>query len=125
MVDQASGKKKINFTDTKSGMVDNTCEFIHKVKTRGMAIKIIQLHQAGENIKLEKRAESVDWKPIQLVEFEFTLRDTLQYNNLAELAFPYLGGQARAIMGEAHVPDNLQGKVVLETLNCATMLDGL
>ncbi len=62
------------------------------MKTRDMAIKIIILDPAGENHKLEKRAESVDWKPIQLVEFEFTSRDTPQHNNLAELTFPYLPG---------------------------------
>ncbi len=48
-VDQASGEKWSNFIDTKSGMVENTCEFIHKIKTRGMAIKIIRLDPAGEN----------------------------------------------------------------------------
>ncbi len=40
-----------------------------------MAIKIIRMDPAGKNVKLEKRAESVDRKPIQPVEFEFTLRD--------------------------------------------------
>ncbi len=57
-------------------MVENTSEFIHKMKTRGMAIKIIRLDPAGENQKLEKRADSVDWKPTQLVEFKFISRDT-------------------------------------------------
>ncbi len=28
-------------------------------------------------------------------------------------------------MGAAHVPDDAQGKVALEALNCATMLNGL
>ena len=125
IVDQATGKKWSDFTDTKSGMVENTCEFMHKMKTRGMAIKIIRLDPAGENHKLEKRAGSVDWKPIQPVEFEFTSRDTPQHNNLAELAFPYLAGRSRAMMGAAHVPDESRGKVALEALNCATMLDGL
>ena len=125
MVDQASGKKWSDFTDTKRRMIENICEFLSKMKTRGMAIKIIRLDPAGENVKLEKRAESVDWKPIQLVEFDFTSRDTSQHNNLAELAFPYLAGRSRAMMGAAHVPDDARGKVALEALNCATMLDGL
>ncbi len=67
----------------------------------------------------------MDWKPIQPVEFKFTSRDTPQHNNLAELAFPYLTGKSRAMMGAAHVPDKSRGKVALEALNCATMLDGL
>ncbi len=46
MVDQATGKKWSGFTDTKSGMVENSCEFMHKMKTRGTAIKIIRLDPA-------------------------------------------------------------------------------
>ncbi len=59
------------------------------------------------------------------MEFEFTSRDTPQHNNLAELAFPYLADKSRAMMGAAHVPDDSRGKVALETLTCAAMLDGL
>ena len=61
-----------------------------------MAIKIIRLDPAGENIKLEIRSKSADWK--LATEYEFTSRDTPQHNNLAELAFPYLAGRARAMM---------------------------
>ena len=95
------------------------------MKARGMETKIIQLDPAGENIKLEKQTESVDWKSIQLVEFEFMSRKKSQHNNLTELVFPYLGGQVRAMIGTAHVSDSSQGKVLLEALNCTTMLDGL
>ncbi len=52
MIDQVSGKKWSNFTDIKSGMVENTCEFIHKMNTRSMAIKVVRLNPAGENLKL-------------------------------------------------------------------------
>ncbi len=37
------------------------------------------------------------------MDFEFTSRDTPQYNNLAELSFPHIAGKARAMMGAAHV----------------------
>ncbi len=62
-----------------------------------MVIKIIQLEPGGENIKLEKKAESVDWKPIQPVKFELIMRDTLQHNNLIELICSYMGGSTRAM----------------------------
>ncbi len=32
MVDQATGKKWSDFTDTKNGMVENTCEFMQQMK---------------------------------------------------------------------------------------------
>ena len=123
MVDQATGKKWSEFTDTKSGMVEPTCEWMHQMKEKAMAIKIIRLDPAGENIKLEIRSKSADWK--LATEYEFTSRDTPQHNNLAELAFPYLAGRARAMMGAAHMPGDSRGKVSLEVLKCATMLDGL
>ena len=41
------------------------------------------------------------------------------------MAFPYLAGRARAMMGAAHIPDDSRGKVSLEVLKCATMLDRL
>ena len=123
MVDQATGKKWSEFTDTKTGMVEPTCEWMNQMKAKAMEIKVIRLDPAGENVKLEIRSKSADWK--HATKFEFTSRDTPQHNNLAELAFPYLAGRARAMMGAAHIPDDSRGKVSLEVLKCATMLDGL
>ena len=125
MVDEATGKKWCNFTATKKAMTERTCEFLHKMKQRGLHVKIIRLDPAGKNKKLEERAESVDWKPIQPVDFEFTSRDTPQHNNLAELSFPYIAGKARAMMGAAHIPNDVRGKVAIEAIKCATQLDGL
>ena len=90
MVDQATGKKWSKSTDTKSGMVESTCEWMYKRKERGMAIKVIRLNPAGDNVKLEIRSKSADWK--LATEYEFTSRETPQHNNLAKLAFPYLAG---------------------------------
>ncbi len=63
---------------------------------------------------------------MQSVNFEFTSQDTPQYNTLAELAFPYLTGKARAMMRAAHIPDDVRGKLAIEAIaNCASQLDGL
>ena len=73
-------------------MVEPTCELFHQLKSRGIASKIVQLDPDGENIKLEKRVQTVHCQSLQPIEFEYTSRDTLQHNGLAELAFPYLAG---------------------------------
>ena len=125
VVDEATGKKWSDFTPTKKGMVERTCEFMHKMKQRGIPISKIRLDPAGENKELENRVGSVAWKPLQPVDFEFTSRDTPQHNNLAELSFPYIAGKARAMMGAAHVPDDVRGKLAIEAIKCATQLDGL
>ena len=41
------------------------------------------------------------------------------------MAFPYLAGKARAMMGAARVPEDIKSKVALEAIACATQLDGL
>lgn len=125
VVCEATGKKWSDFTETKKGMVERTCEFLHKMKTRGIVTRHVRLDPSGENTALAKRAESVEWKELQPIDFEFTARDTPQHNSLAELAFPYLGGRARAMMGAAHVPVDLRYRVAVEAVRCATQLDGL
>eukprot|EP01082_Thalassiosira_pseudonana_P000277 g29.t1 g29 contig1:64548-67487(+) len=125
LVDAATGKKWSHFTTTKSGMVEPTCEWLNKCKTRGLNVKAIRLDPAGENKKLEKRAQSVEWQSLQPLDFQFTSRDTPQHNSDAETSFPYLAGCSRAMMGAAYIPGGVRGKVVIEALQCATMLDGL
>ncbi len=125
IVDEATGKKWEDFTATKIGMVERTCEFMNKMKARGVPIRCIRLDLGGENIALEKRVQSVDWQGLQPVEFEFTSRDTPQHNSLAELGFPNMSGKARALMGSANVPLDMRGKVAIEAIKCAVQLDGL
>ena len=60
-----------------------------------------------------------------MLDFEFTSRETPQHNSLAELAFPYIAGTTRAMMGDTMVPDDLHAKVAFEAIACATQLDGL
>ena len=106
-------------------MVERTCEHLHKLKSRNIPVRYIRLDPAGENQKLAKRAGSSDWAILQSLDFEFTSCDTPQHNSLEELAFPYIAGTARVMMGGALVPDDLRVKVALEAIACATQLDGL
>jgi hypothetical protein len=125
LVCEATGKKWSHFTVTKSDMVEHTCEHLHKLKTHGIPVRYVRLDPAGKNQKLAKRAGSSDWAILQPIDFEFTSRDTPQHNSLAELAFPYLAGKARAMMGGAMVPEDIKSKVALDAISCATQLDGL
>ena len=88
-------------------------------------LKVFCLDPGGKNVKLEKRCSSQQWQNLQPINFEFTSRDTSQCNSLAEVAFPYLVGKARAMMGAANMPPGKRRFVVIEALKCATQLDGL
>lgn len=125
IVDEASGKKWSDFTPTKDGMVERTCEWMNQMKAAGTPIRIIRMDPAGENLRLEKRAQSVDWQNLQPVTFEITSRETPQHNSLVEVGFPYLSGLARAVMSAANIPPDVRGKVAIEALKYVTQTDGL
>ena len=95
------------------------------MKSNGLPILHIQMNPGGKNIALENMVTEAEWKNLQPVDFEITSCDTSPHNNLAELAFPYLAGIAQAMMHASNIPGDVRGKVVLEALRCACMLDGL
>eukprot|EP01082_Thalassiosira_pseudonana_P000326 g56.t1 g56 contig1:128372-129499(+) len=72
LVDAATGKKWSHFTTTKSGMVEPTCEWLNKCKTRGLNVKAIRLDPAGENKKLER--EHSWWNGNHYSRWIFSLR---------------------------------------------------
>ena len=72
IVDEALGKKWSDFTPSKSGMVEPTCEWLNLMKKRGIPVKIIWLDLGSENMKLEKRVKLATWQGLQPVDFEFT-----------------------------------------------------
>jgi hypothetical protein len=123
MVDEYTQLKVSDFFETKSGMVEPTCEQLYKWKESGKAVKFIRCDNAGENKLLQSRAQSKDWK--LGIEFEFTGRDTPQRNHLAELGFALLANRGRALMHRANVPINIRYKVWKEAFKTATLLDGL
>ena len=53
VINECTGKKWSNFTPTKRGMVECTCEFMQKMKQKGIPISIIWLDPSGKNKELE------------------------------------------------------------------------
>jgi hypothetical protein len=72
-------------------------------KTEGRNVKVIRCDNAGENIALERRLKSLDWKSD--IVFEYTGRDTPQRNSLTELSFHTLASRGRSVMNDAQVPN--------------------
>ena len=64
IVDERTGKKWCGFTATNKEIVERTCEWLNKMKTRGIVVEIIRLDPTGKNLKLEKRVASVDWQAL-------------------------------------------------------------
>jgi hypothetical protein len=79
------------------------------------------MDNAGENLLLQERAESKDWK-LGLV-YKYMARDTPQQNALAEIGFTKIGGRAKAMMKRAFTPDKVRHLVMPKALKVATKLD--
>jgi hypothetical protein len=94
-----------SIVDNKNGMVEETCEQLHRWKESGRGAKIIRVDNAGKKKLLQKRSQSADWR--LNVNFEFTARDTPQQNHLAELGFAHLANYGRALMAQVNAPLNI------------------
>jgi hypothetical protein len=66
---------------------------------------------------------SSDWN--MDIQFEFTLRDTLQLNSLTKVAFPTIPSRGRAMLNAANFPREFRYMLWSEAFQTATILDGL
>jgi hypothetical protein len=124
MVDERTQLKFSNFFSTKNGMVEPTCEQLHRWKQSGIAVKYMRLDNAGENKLLQQMCESKDWK--LGINFEFTARATPQQNALAELAFATLANRGcTPMMAAANVPESIRYRIYSEAFKTDTLLNGL
>ena len=64
-------------------MVEPVCEMINQWKLEGKPVRRIRCDNAGENLTLQKRLKSADWK-MGNIKFEFTSRNTPQQNSRVE-----------------------------------------
>ena len=123
LVDERTQLKMSDFYETKDGMIEPTCEKFHKWRENRMPVKYLRMDGAGENMKLQQRAESADWK--LNLSYEVTARNTPQQNHLAEIGFTVLGNWGHALMSHANVPVKIRYMVFREIFITATYLDGL
>jgi hypothetical protein len=124
MVDERLPLKFSEFFQTKSGMIEPTCQQLFKWQQAGLPVKYVRLDNAGENKALQNRTESSDWK--MSIEYEYTAWNTpQQQNHLAELGFASLANKGRAMMAAANIPMQIRYKIYREALKTATVLDGL
>mgnify|MGYP000117070222 CR=1 FL=1 len=100
-MDKQTEIKWSNFYAMKDEMVNPTCEKLERWKAAGILVKNIRCGNGGENIKLEKRCNGVEWK--LNATFKYTARDTPQQNSLVEVGFTTIGNRGRAMMIAANI----------------------
>lgn len=125
MVDEATGKKWSSFHDSKVGMVEPTCELLNVLKSKGLPVTKIRLDPAGENVKLEKPERRVQTgRHFNLLTSSSRLEILRSITAWLSWHFPIWLGR-RAMMSAAHYSEDAKGKIALECIRTATMLDGL
>ena len=104
-VDDKTNQSWSFFVPHKDEQVDPLYELLLKLKKNGTPCKYIRCDNAGEN-KLLK--EAVDNSPDLDIEFEFTPRDSPQYNGRVERKFAFLYNGVRAALNAAKLPAKLR-----------------
>jgi hypothetical protein len=123
IVDEFTGCGFLRWFETKSGQVEPTAELFHAWKQGGLNLKSVRCDNAGENKSLEARLRSSAWK--MPLDFEYTPRNSPQYNHLAELKIHLMCNRARAMMIAANVPTKYRYRCFVLATDCAMMLDWL
>ena len=62
VVDKYSDMKISSFHDTNNGIVEPTCDRFENWRQNGRPVKFIRCYNGVENVKLESRSNSKDWK---------------------------------------------------------------
>ena len=110
------------FLKHKSDQYEVITLFIKRFeKETGIKIKEWRCDGAGENKVLPDKLI----KENEFVDFEFTPRDTPQFNGIVERAFATLYGRVRAMLNGAKLPKTMREKLWAEAANTATKLDNI
>ena len=123
IVDDRTGMKITKFHRSKDAMVEPTCALLYQWKSQGIDVKRVRLDNAGENKTLQERSKSADWK--LNLEFEFTARDSPQFNAKVEVGLSTIANRSRAVMAGANFPLEIRYRVYSEVFKTVTLLDGL
>ena len=124
IVDGKTQFKISRFYAAKSGMVEPTCALLKQWEGEEKKVTHIRMDNGGENMTLQARCKSSDWK-LQNIKFEMTARDTPQQNSIVEIGFATIANRAKAMVSRANIPAEDRHKVYIRSCIQATRLDGL
>ena len=107
----------------KKDQVSTMMKFLRMMKTRGSPVRCVRLDNAGENKDLQNKcAEGND---LNNVKFEFTPRDTPQYNGKIKRKFQTVYNRVRANCEAAGLTKKLRNKPWAEAFVTAVDVENL
>ena len=97
--------------------------FLNMLYSAGVIIKYIRCDNAGENVSLQKELQNHD--KLRDIRFEFTPRDSPQFNGKAERKIAVLTARVRSLLTAAGLTEALRQKLWAEAAKLATDLENL
>ena len=122
-VDDATDMVWTRLLKRKNDTAKEMMVFLRKMKERGTPVKYIRCDNAGENRDLKTKCEQS--KDLNDIEFEFTARDSPQFNGKIERKFATLFGRMRALFKAAKLTQKLKNKLWGEAAMTVTDLENL
>ena len=108
----------------KSKLADKMTPFLKNLHEKNkVIIQNIRCNRVGENKTLKEKCQGTTG--LAHIKFEFTPRDTPQYNGTVERAFTTLCGQVRSMSNSAALTNNLRNGLWTECAATATFLDNM
>ena len=119
IVDDATGKSWTHLLKHKDMQLDVLLCFFREMKKNGTPVSNVRLDNSGENQALQKAVKQTsDLK----IKFEFTPRDSPQYNGKVERRFAFLWNAVRANLNAAKLPTGLRRGLWAEAARYAQLV---
>ena len=119
IVDDCTSLMWGNMLKRKKDQVPTMMNFLRRMKARGTPIKYIRCDNAGENKELQKKC--LQTQDLCGIQFEFTSRDSPQFNGKIERKFAVIFSRMRANFEAANIDMKLRRKLWGEA--CMTAID--
>jgi hypothetical protein len=119
VVDDKSDKTWSFFLKKKSDLADKMMVFLREMTKSGTPVTFIRCDNAGENKSLQTDISKDNFVKSQ---FEFTPRDSPQYNGRVERVFGELWDRVRAILNEANFPPAMRNGLWAEAARFAELV---
>jgi hypothetical protein len=123
IVDDATSFTWSYFLVKKSDTTQAMLSFLNMIYSVGVTVKYIRCDNAGENLSLHKELKNHD--KFKDIKFEFTPRDSPQYNGKAERKIGILTGRVRSLLTAAGLTEALRQRLWAEAAMFATDMENL
>jgi hypothetical protein len=121
VVDDATSYTWSYFLAQKNHVAKTMLSFLNMLHSLSIQTRYIRCDNAGENVSLEKQLKN--YPHLCHIRFEYTPRDSPQYNGKVERRIAVLMGRVRSVLTAAGLPDSLRQRLWAEAASYVTAIE--